>query len=272
METRLSAKQALHRFDSDLGLKNSTSYFLRSHLILEFTNPIMREPATAGFYMNWKIAISNWATRVLKYREYPVILKELAWKLAVFAAKCGRSNPLSFALRPLFYHNKLRFGVGIGLAIFSFSYSFVQPTSSLAIGGNSTLEVRPFGETVVTTLRSIQIPLKKYTVSQGFWWLHPGIDMASPVGEPVRPVMKGKVLLVERGRRGYGNHIIIKHGTQYESLYAHLSKTLVKEGDEVDLDTIIGEVGSTGRSTGPHLHLEIHADEQSTNPTSLLFK
>lgn len=222
--------------------------------------------------MNWKIAISNWATRILKYREYPVALKELAWKSAVFASKCGRSNPLSFALRPLFYHNKLRFGVGVGLTIFTLGYSFIQPTSSLAVGGNSTLEVRPFGETVVTTLHSIQIPLKSYTISQGYWWLHPGIDMASKIGEPVYPVMKGKVIFVEHGRFGYGNHIIVQHGTQYESLYAHLSKTLVKEGDEVGLNTVIGEVGSTGHSTGPHLHLEIHADEQATNPTPLLFK
>lgn len=197
-------------------------------------------------------------------------IKEIAWKAALFASKCGKSNPLSFALRPLFRHNKLRLGVGLILTVFTLGYSFIQPTSSLAIGGNLSMEVRPFGETVITTLHSIQIPLQKYTISQGYWWLHSGVDLASSTGEPIRPVMKGRVALVERGRTGYGNHIIIKHDIQHESLYAHLSKILVKEGDEVNLDTIIGEVGSTGRSTGPHLHLEIRMDEQNINPSPLL--
>ena len=110
--------------------------------------------------MNWKVSISNWATRILKYRNYPLALKELAWKLAVFASKCGHSNPLSFALRPLFYHNKLRFRVGLGLAMFALSFTFIQPAAGLAVGGNFIPEVRPFGEPVILTTKSIQIPKK----------------------------------------------------------------------------------------------------------------
>lgn len=196
----------------------------------------------------------------------------MAWKCAVFASKCGRSHPLSFALRPLFYHNKLRLGVGLGLALFALGFSLIQPSAGLAIGGNPTLEVRPFGETVITTLKSIQIPLKNYSISQSYWWLHSGVDLASTTGERVRPVMIGRISSIEFSRLGYGNHIIIQHGTQYESLYAHLSKIFVKIGDEVNLDTVIGEVGSTGHSTGPHLHLEIRQDGQTINPSPLLFK
>lgn len=221
--------------------KNLSSVFLRSPLILGFSSPIMRIPAASGIFMNWKITISNWATRILRHQSYSVA-------------------------------TKLRLSIGLGLAVFAFGFSFVQPSSSLAIGGNPTMEVRPFGETVVTTLHSVQIPLKNYVVSQGYWWLHSGVDMASPIGEKIYPVMKGRVEFIERSRIGYGNHIIIKHSDQYESLYAHLSKILVKEGDEVDLNTVIGEVGSTGHSTGPHLHLEFRMDNQVVNPTALLFK
>lgn len=71
-------------------------------------------------------------------------------------------------------------------------------------------------------------------------------------------------------RGGFGNCIMIKHGNGFETLYGHLSKILVKVGQDVNIGQQIGNVGSTGRSTGPHLHYEIHRYGEKINPQSFL--
>lgn len=84
---------------------------------------------------------------------------------------------------------------------------------------------------------------------------HAGWDYAAPKGTPVKAAAKGKV--THAGKAGaYGNLIKIAHAEGYETRYAHLSKILVKAGQTVEAGTVIGQVGSTGRSTGPHLHFE----------------
>lgn len=98
---------------------------------------------------------------------------------------------------------------------------------------------------------------------------HKGLDIRGPMGAPVKAMAKGKVSFAgERG--GFGNCIILKHGNGYETLYGHLSKILVKPGQKIDIGQQIGDIGSTGRSTGPHLHYEIHRDGQKINPASYL--
>lgn len=85
---------------------------------------------------------------------------------------------------------------------------------------------------------------------------HGGTDYALASGAPVMAVKMGTV--TKAGMvKGYGNHIIVKHADGVESLYAHLSKINVTVGQQVQAGNIIGKVGSTGRSTGPHLHFEI---------------
>ncbi|MDQ6763719.1 MAG: M23 family metallopeptidase [Bacteroidota bacterium] len=98
---------------------------------------------------------------------------------------------------------------------------------------------------------------------------HKGLDIRGPIGAPVKAMAKGQVLFAgERG--GFGNCIILKHGNGYETLYGHLSKILVRPGQKIDIGQRIGDIGSTGRSTGPHLHYEIHRDGQKINPASYL--
>ena len=120
------------------------------------------------------------------------------------------------------------------------------------------------------TQSGIQIPIDYIYMSQGFHIFHPGIDLASKFGNPVKPIMSGTVEEAGASYVGYGNEILINHGGGMESLYAHLSKINVKKGDVVDMDTIIGLVGSTGHSTGPHLHLEVHKDGIPVNPLTIL--
>jgi len=94
---------------------------------------------------------------------------------------------------------------------------------------------------------------------------HPGIDLAAPTGSPVYACAAGKVRAV-LFNNVYGNHIIIKHNDGNESLYGHLSKTIAHLNQIVKAGTLIGEVGSTGMSTGPHLHFEIRKSGVPTDP------
>jgi murein DD-endopeptidase MepM/ murein hydrolase activator NlpD len=94
---------------------------------------------------------------------------------------------------------------------------------------------------------------------------HPGIDFKGNMGDAVKSTANGKVSMAGYNG-GYGNCIVIDHGYELQTLYGHLSKINVKIGDEVKLGEVIGEVGSTGRSTGPHLHYEVHFKGEKVNP------
>lgn len=98
---------------------------------------------------------------------------------------------------------------------------------------------------------------------------HKGLDIAAPYGAPVKAMAKGTVEFAGL-RGGFGNCIMLKHGNGFETLYGHLSKILVSVGQKIDIGQQIGNVGSTGRSTGPHLHYEIHHNGEKINPQSFL--
>lgn len=98
---------------------------------------------------------------------------------------------------------------------------------------------------------------------------HSGMDIRAPMGAPVKAMAKGTVSFAGR-KGGYGNCIIIRHLGSYETLYGHLSQILVTPGQQIDIGQVIGKVGSTGRSTGPHLHYEVHKNGQRINPKSFL--
>lgn len=99
--------------------------------------------------------------------------------------------------------------------------------------------------------------------------VHRGMDISGPMGAPVKSVAKGKVAFTGV-KGGFGNCIIINHENGFETLYGHLSKILVRRGQQIDIGEQIGNIGSTGRSTGPHLHYEVHRNGQKMNPQSFL--
>lgn len=100
---------------------------------------------------------------------------------------------------------------------------------------------------------------------------HRGIDIAGPTGTKVMTIADGTV--IHSGRNGgYGRMIEIEHANKLRSRYAHLSATLVKKGQRVSRGDVIGRVGSSGRSTGPHLHLEVLKNNKNVNPLSYLTK
>lgn len=223
-----------------------------------------------NFFM-LKKRILDWAERAINRARTPLPLKELAWRLIRFVQMCGRSNPVSFALRPLTTHKKLKTGVGLALAGLVMAGTVWAPLPSAAsdTGGKLELVVMPEGEVSLATDESVQVPVDDYRLTQKYWWLHGGVDMAALTGTPVRPLMAGRVIVAERVS-GYGKHVIVEHEGGYQSLYAHLSEISVSVDQRVSLETVLGEVGSTGRSTGPHLHLEIREEGKPVNPAAIL--
>jgi len=99
--------------------------------------------------------------------------------------------------------------------------------------------------------------------------MHRGIDIAAKKGTSIYPVGVGKVVFSGR-KSGFGNMIEIEHSSTVVSRYSHLKKSLVKKGQMVKTTDVIGQVGSTGRSTGPHLHLEIAFNGETANPRQFL--
>ena len=100
---------------------------------------------------------------------------------------------------------------------------------------------------------------------------HYGMDFTAPIGTDIFSTGNGKVKKVTRSRRGYGNHIIIDHGYGYETVYAHLNGFNVHTGQRINRGDIIGYVGNSGRSTGPHLHYEVRYKGRPVNPKNFYY-
>ena len=94
---------------------------------------------------------------------------------------------------------------------------------------------------------------------------HNGLDIAAPTGTPVKPVAPGTVIF-SGWKKGYGNTVILEHEDGMITVYAHHSRNSVSEGERVDLGTVIAATGSTGRSTGPHLHFEAWRNGTNITP------
>lgn len=100
---------------------------------------------------------------------------------------------------------------------------------------------------------------------------HAGMDFSAKTGTPIYATGDGEIFKVRKSRKGYGNHVIINHGYGYKTLYAHMSKYIVKKGQEVNRGDIIGYVGNTGTSVAPHLHYEVHKDGKKINPVNFYY-
>ena len=95
---------------------------------------------------------------------------------------------------------------------------------------------------------------------------HKGVDIVNRIGTPILATADGVVIYSKYNWSGYGKLIKIKHFNGYETRYAHLNRIYVKNGDRVKKGNVIGELGNTGKSTGPHLHYEIRYNNRPKNP------
>ncbi|MEA3316957.1 MAG: M23 family metallopeptidase [Bacteroidota bacterium] len=121
----------------------------------------------------------------------------------------------------------------------------------------------------------------KRTASGWGWRIHPiykirkfhyGMDFTASTGTEIYATGDGIIDIVRTSYRGYGKKIVIDHGFGYNTLYAHLSKFAVKKGQEVKRGDVIGYVGTTGTSTAPHLHYEVHKNGKKVNPVHYYFE
>lgn len=101
--------------------------------------------------------------------------------------------------------------------------------------------------------------------------MHKGLDFTAPQGTPIYATGNGKVEIAGQTGDGYGNHVVINHGYGYETLYGHMVKVKVKAGQKVKRGEVIGWVGSTGKSTGPHCHYEVHINGQEVDPVYFFY-
>ncbi len=101
--------------------------------------------------------------------------------------------------------------------------------------------------------------------------VHKGIDVGGSVGDPVLSADEGKVVFAGWNTGGYGNLVILDHGNGYQTYYAHMNEILVSDGDVIEKGYQLGTVGSTGRSTGPHLHFEVRKDGEPQDPQTYCY-
>jgi murein DD-endopeptidase MepM/ murein hydrolase activator NlpD len=101
--------------------------------------------------------------------------------------------------------------------------------------------------------------------------LHAGLDFAAPQGTPIYATADGVVKLSGFSDGGYGNHVVINHGYGYETLYGHMVRIKVRTGHRVKRGEVIGYVGNTGKSTGPHCHYEVHKNGQKLDPVYFFY-
>lgn len=104
----------------------------------------------------------------------------------------------------------------------------------------------------------------------GGYEMHAGLDFIAAYGSPIYVTAPGVVVKAGMSTGGYGNHIIVEHGYGYRTLYAHMSELKVTVGMKVDRNTILGYLGNTGRSSGPHLHYSVYYKDQAVDPKNYL--
>jgi len=147
--------------------------------------------------------------------------------------------------------NRVIYGAQKELSPIMYELPFIRP-----LKGKGTRESTPFGTTRIYD-------------NGAATWMHKGIDIAAPKGSKIKASNSGKVA-VSMGGDGHGNTVVINHGGGIFSFYYHMSKRYVKKGQKVKKGDVIGAVGSTGLSTGPHLHWQINVFKVPVNPVELL--
>lgn len=101
--------------------------------------------------------------------------------------------------------------------------------------------------------------------------LHAGLDFAAPQGTPIYATADGTIKTAGFSDGGYGNHVVINHGYGYETVYGHMVRVKARGGQRVKRGEVIGYVGSTGKSTGPHCHYEVHKNGQKLDPVYFFY-
>ena len=156
----------------------------------------------------------------------------------------------------------------------------IEPEIDIYKEGWNSRQVNPFKESQVPDkftidVRGFVVPVpgavtSGYGYRPRFGRMHKGVDLRLKMNDTVVAAFEGKVRVVNYEGKGYGNYVIIRHPNGLETVYGHLNKHLVKEGQIVRAGQAIGLGGSTGRSTGPHLHFETRFMGYAINPAGII--
>lgn len=169
------------------------------------------------------------------------------------------------------------------LASSKLAYFLKQKESSIKINGQAVLVADKREEAIppvsaemdeqIFSVRSpfeVERPVDHGYISQGYSSYHRGSDIATDYDSPIHPLGPGTVEFAGSLLDGRGNVVIIDHGDGLKSLYAHMNKIYAGVGNKVDKKAVLGTVGLTGRTTGPHVHLEVYDQGVATDPSSVL--
>jgi murein DD-endopeptidase MepM/ murein hydrolase activator NlpD len=188
---------------------------------------------------------------------------------------------LSLALKPIWEKEGLKVLLGAPLAaamVVGGSNQMLDQSRDAAINWNVTqpitniltVDVLPPDGVVRTTY---QLPVTHlHGISQPFRPGHPAIDMTGPLQSPIVSMAAGTVIDVATERFGYGNNVVVSHDYGLVTRYAHLHTIAVMPGQALQAGQVVGTLGSTGWSTGPHLHFEVYEKEEAVNPVIYLYK
>ncbi len=145
------------------------------------------------------------------------------------------------------------------------------PVIQTAPARSGLANIREIFKPATPAVGSFNWPTTSKRITQYFLgWRHAGIDIGAASGQPVYAAEDGVVITSGWNRGGYGYYVIIDHGNGIHTLYAHNSKNHVKVGERVSKGDVIASIGSTGRSTGPHLHFEVRVNGNKVNPLDYL--
>jgi hypothetical protein len=201
------------------------------------------------------------------------------------------NHPLSKKIRPAFEIKWIKSVLGIPLAGTTLVGAMMAPLSVLGKTNSEPIEIHRQviedknqgqegefnGELTVSdqeealvTKPAVGWPLPVIKITQGFNLAHPGLDLKAEIGDPVWAIESGKIAETNHWKWGYGNHVVIDHGSGRKTLYAHLSEIDVEVGDEVKTGRVIGKIGISGWSSGSHLHLEVIENGIRINPRRVL--
>jgi len=203
-------------------------------------------------------------------RSFAILsLKSILKKIYLGKVRCTEiATHVNNFFKLIFENKNIKKYTGTNIALLLFAVSLIPFNKARSVTNEENIVTQV--PTILTTKMSTQYPTYPIIISRGFQFYHLGIDFDAITGDPIYPIKTGKVEQVSHSGLGYGNFVIIDHGNELTSLYAHLSKINLEKDQEVTMDTVIGKVGTTGLSTGDHLHLEVRESNIPINPALIL--
>lgn len=158
-----------------------------------------------------------------------------------------------------------------GASKISYSSSYTSSSNTVLSSNITPTSINKVPDAKPASSDSMVWPTEGHIITQYFTWSHNGLDIANKTGTPIYAADAGVVEIAATGwNGGYGNTFLINHGNGIKTRYGHLSALYVKQGDTVAKGENIGAMGSTGRSTGPHIHFEVVINGTRYNPLNYI--